>query len=106
MLSVTCRHCSVRGAVDNARSEGLRSWKGFRLFAFPANKEPNQLWNSIVNRYRWIPRAGFNVFLLGTEFSDNDRRTGDNKTRPKTGAGSSHGKWVQAPNRFVTGVTV
>ena len=26
--------------------------------------------------------------VLGTEFSDYDRRTGDNKTRPKTGAGS------------------
>ena len=37
--------------------------------------------------------------VLGTEFSDYDRRTGDNKTRPKikTGAGSSHGKSVQAP---------
>ena len=30
--------------------------------------------------------------VLGTELSDYDRRTGDNKTRPKTGAGSSHGK--------------
>ena len=39
--------------------------------------------------------------LLGTEFSDNDRRTGDNKTRPKTSAGSSHGKSVQVPIRFV-----
>ena len=39
--------------------------------------------------------------VLGTEFSNYDRRTGDNKTRPKTGAGSSHGKSVQAPIRFV-----
>ena len=39
--------------------------------------------------------------VLGTEFSDFDRRTGDNKTRPKTGAGSSHGKSAQAPIRFV-----
>ena len=29
--------------------------------------------------------------VLGTEFSDYDRRTGNNKTRPKTCAGSSHG---------------
>ena len=41
--------------------------------------------------------------VLGREFSDYDRRTGDNKTRPKTGAGSSHGKSAQAPIRFVTG---
>ena len=35
--------------------------------------------------------------LLGrpTEFSDNDRLMGDNKTRPKTSAGSSHGKSVK-----------
>ena len=29
--------------------------------------------------------------VLGTVFSDYDRRTGDTKTKPKTGAGSSHG---------------
>ena len=40
--------------------------------------------------------------VLGTEFSDYDRRTEDNKTVGlKTGAGSSHGKSVQAPIRFV-----
>ena len=39
--------------------------------------------------------------VLGTEFSDYDRRTGDNKTRPKTGAGSSHGNSVQALIQFV-----
>ena len=39
--------------------------------------------------------------VLGTEFSDYDRRMGDNRTRPKTGAGSSHRKSVQAPIRFV-----
>ena len=37
---------------------GRGSSKGFCLFAFPANKERRQLWNSTVNRYRWIPRAG------------------------------------------------
>ena len=36
------------------RSKGMGSWfNGFRLFAFPANKEHRQLWNSTVNRYRW-----------------------------------------------------
>ena len=40
----------------NARGRG--SSKVFRLFAFPANKERRELWYSIVNRYRWIPRAG------------------------------------------------
>ena len=39
--------------------------------------------------------------LLSREFSDFDRRTGDNKTRPTTGAGSSHRKSVQPPLRFV-----
>ena len=29
--------------------------------------------------------------VLGTGFSDYDRRTGNNKTRPKTSAGCSHG---------------
>ena len=33
--------------------------------------------------------------------SDYDSRTGDNKTRLKTGAGSWHGKSVQAEIRFV-----
>ena len=51
------------------------SSKGFRLFAFPANNERRQLWNSTVNRYI--------DFVLGTEFSDYDRRTGDNETRPE-----------------------
>ena len=36
--------------VDNARSEGLGRGKGFRIFAFPANKDRIQLWNSIVDR--------------------------------------------------------
>ena len=39
--------------------------------------------------------------MLGTEFSDYDRRTGDKKHGLKTGAGSSHGTSVQAPIRFV-----
>ena len=40
--------------------------------------------------------------VLGTEFlTTYDRRTGDNKTSLKTGAGSSHGKSLQAPIRFV-----
>ena len=38
--------------------------------------------------------------VLGTEFSDYDRQPGDNKTRPKTGAGGSHGKSVRAPIWF------
>ena len=37
--------------------------------------------------------------VLGTEFSDYDRRTGDNKTRPKNWC--RHEKSVQAPIRFV-----
>ena len=53
--SVTCRHFSVQArAVDNVRSLLVRkAWgrgKGFRLFAFPSNKECRQLWNSTVNR--------------------------------------------------------
>ena len=45
--------------------------------------------------------------MLGTEFSYYDRRMSDNKTAfviklgLKTGAGSLHGKSVQAPIRFV-----
>ena len=43
--------------------EGQWTWghgssKGFRLFAFPANIECRELWNSTVNRYRWILREG------------------------------------------------
>ena len=43
------------------------------------------------------PYSGYVLIMLtimddpsGTGFSDYDRRTGDNKTRPKTGASSSH----------------
>ena len=35
LLSVTCRHCSEQArAVDNARSEGLGSWKGLSFCCF------------------------------------------------------------------------
>ena len=45
-------------AVDLG-SKGVGSWfKGFRLFAFPADTGRRQLCNSTVSRYRWIPRAG------------------------------------------------
>ena len=54
LLSVRCRHRSVK----SSKCVGSWSSKGFHLPAFPANKERKQLWNSTVNRYRWIPRAG------------------------------------------------
>ena len=39
--------------------------------------------------------------VLGMECSDNDRQTSILKLGLHTGAGSSHGKSVQAPIRFV-----
>ena len=51
---------TIRWRAVDLHSKCVGSWssKGFHLFAFPANKEHRQLWNSTVNCYRWIPRAG------------------------------------------------
>ena len=59
LISVRCRHHSVKSRGPALEMGGGRgSSKGFRSFAFPANKERRQLWNSTVNRNRWIPRPG------------------------------------------------
>ena len=77
LLSVTCRHCSVQArAVETA-------------FVY-------LLFQLIDSEGRFIE------IVLGTEFFLLwKRRPGDNKTRPTTGADSSHGKSAQAPTRFV-----
>ena len=66
------------------------------LLSMTCRHRPVQTWNSTVNSECRIIEV-----VLGTECSDYDRRTGDNKTRPNTGAGSSHRKSVLAPFRFV-----
>ena len=77
LLSVTCRHRSV------------------------------QIWNStlIVQVYceslQMDSEGRIIEVVLGSEFSDYDRRTTITKLGLKTGAGSSHGKSVLAPIRFI-----
>ena len=56
--SVRCRHRSVksRGSAVEMRGVVVQA-RVFVYLLFLLTKECRQLWNSIVNRYRWVPRA-------------------------------------------------
>ena len=83
---------NITRAVGCARiAWGRCSSKGFRLFAFTANKERRQLWNNTVKHYRWVPRAGSLKLCLVWSFLTMTDERAIVKLGLQTGAGSSHG---------------
>ena len=104
LLPVRCHHHSVKSRGPALEMCGVVVKQGLLFIdAFPANKERRQLGNSAVDRYRKMDSEGRIIeVVLGTEFSDYDRRTGNNKTRPKAGAGSSRGHVYDSLDRLAT----
>ena len=66
--------------------------QGLSFIFFPGNKERRHLWNSTVNHYRQIPRAGSLKLCLVWSFLTMTDERAIIELGLRTGPGSSHGK--------------